>query len=116
MSTLSGIPPYPRSRARNHSVTGAGDDGGVDAFESLLREALLVTAILTLPVLVLATAIGAVVAVLQAATQVQEQTLTLLPKIVAVGLAVALFGKYGLTLCAQLLLDAVARIPAVVRG
>jgi flagellar biosynthetic protein FliQ len=88
----------------------------VDAFESLLREALLVTAILTLPVLVLATAIGAVVAVLQAATQVQEQTLTLLPKIVAVGLAVALFGKYGLTLCAQLLLDALARIPAIVRG
>ncbi len=88
----------------------------MDAFESLLREALLVTAILTLPVLVLATAIGAVVAVLQAATQVQEQTLTLLPKIVAVGLAVALFGKYGLTLCAQLLLDALARIPAIVRG
>ncbi len=88
----------------------------MDAFESLLREALLVTAILTLPVLVLATAIGAVVAVVQAATQVQEQTLTLLPKIVAVGFAVALFGKYGLTLCAQLLLDAVARIPAIVRG
>jgi flagellar biosynthesis protein FliQ len=54
--------------------------------------------------------------VLQAATQVQEQTLTLLPKIVAVGLTVAMFGKYGLTLCAQLLLDAVARIPALVHG
>ncbi len=88
----------------------------MDAFEGLLREALLVTAILTLPVLVLATAIGAVVAVLQAATQVQEQTLTLLPKIVAVGLAVALFGKYALSLCAQLVLDAVAHIPAIVRG
>ncbi len=88
----------------------------MDAFEGLLREALLVTAMLTLPVLVLATAIGAVVAVLQAATQVQEQTLTLLPKIVAVGLAVALFGKYGLSLCAQLVLDAVAHIPAIVRG
>ncbi len=88
----------------------------MDAFEGLLREALLVTAILTLPVLVLATAIGAVVAVVQAATQVQEQTLTLLPKIVAVGLAVALFGKYGLSLCAQLVLDVVAQIPAIVRG
>ncbi len=85
-------------------------------FESLLREALLVTAILTLPVLVLATLVGAIVAVLQAATQVQEQTLTLLPKIIVVGLAVALFGRYGLTLCAQLLVDAVAQIPAIVRG
>jgi flagellar biosynthetic protein FliQ len=88
----------------------------VDGFESLLREALLVTAILTLPVLLLATAVGAVVAVLQAATQVQEQTLTLLPKLVVVGLAVALFGRYALGLCAQLLLDAVARMPAIVRG
>ncbi len=85
-------------------------------FESLLREALLVTAILTLPVLVLATLVGAIVAVLQAATQVQEQTLTLLPKIVVVGLALALLGRYGLTLCAQLLVDAVAQIPAIVRG
>jgi flagellar biosynthetic protein FliQ len=81
-----------------------------------LREALLVTAVLTLPILVLATLVGAVVAVLQAATQVQEQTLTLLPKIVVVGLAVALFGKFGLTLCAQLLVDAVAQLPAIVRG
>ena len=88
----------------------------MDAFESLLREALLVTAVLTLPVLVLATLVGAAVAVLQAATQVQEQTLTLVPKIVVVGAAVALFGKFGLTLCAQLLLDALARIPAIVRG
>jgi flagellar biosynthetic protein FliQ len=88
----------------------------VGGFESLLREALLVTAILTLPVLVLATLVGAIVAVLQAATQVQEQTLTLLPKIIVVGLAVALFGRYGLTLCAQLLVDAVAQIPAIVRG
>ena len=85
-------------------------------FESLLREALLVTAILTLPILVLATFVGAVVAVLQAATQVQEQTLTLLPKIITVGIAVALGGKYGLSLCAQLLLDAVAHIPAIVHG
>jgi flagellar biosynthetic protein FliQ len=88
----------------------------VAGFESLLREALLVTAVLTLPILVLATLVGAVVAVLQAATQVQEQTLTLLPKIVVVGLAVALFGKFGLTLCAQLLVDAVAQLPAIVRG
>ncbi len=88
----------------------------MNGFEDLLREALLVTALLTLPVLVLATLIGATVAVLQAATQVQEQTLTLLPKIVGVGLAVALFGRYALSLCVQLFLDALARIPAIVHG
>jgi flagellar biosynthetic protein FliQ len=88
----------------------------MSAFEDLLREALLVTAVLALPVLVLATAVGAAVAVLQAATQVQEQTLTLLPKIVAVGVALALVGRFGLDLCARLLLDAIARIPLLVRG
>ncbi len=86
------------------------------AFESLLRDALIVTAILTLPILVVATVVGGIVAVLQAATQIQEQTLTLLPKVLAVGLALAMFGKFGLTLCAQLLVEAVARIPALVRG
>ncbi len=85
-------------------------------FESLLRDALLATALLTLPILALATVVGAVVAILQAATQIQEQTLTLLPKVVAVGLAAALFGRFGMSLCEQLLREAVARIPALVRG
>jgi flagellar biosynthetic protein FliQ len=86
------------------------------AFEGLLRDALVVTALLTLPVLAVATIVGALIAVLQAATQIQEQTLTLLPKVVAVGIAVAVFGRFGLSLCTQLLLEAVARIPQLVRG
>lgn len=85
-------------------------------FEGLLRDALLVTALLTIPVLAVATLVGALVAILQAATQIQEQTLTLLPKVLAVGLTAALFGRFGLALCAQLLLEAVARIPQLVRG
>jgi flagellar biosynthetic protein FliQ len=85
-------------------------------FEALLRDALVVTALLTIPILAIATVIGALVAILQAATQIQEQTLTLLPKVLAVGLTVAFFGRFGLSLCAQLLLEAVARIPQLVRG
>ena len=85
-------------------------------FSILLREALIVTAILVLPILALATLVGAVVAVLQAATQVQEQTLTLLPKVVAVGAALALFGGFGMNLCARLFNDVLARIPGLVHG
>ncbi len=88
----------------------------MDAFEGLLRDALIVTALLTLPVLTIATLAGALVAVLQAATQIQEQTLTLLPKVLAVGITVALFGRFGLSLCAQLLLEAVARFPQLAGG
>jgi flagellar biosynthetic protein FliQ len=88
----------------------------VAEFEGLLRDALVVTALLTIPILAVATLVGALVAILQAATQIQEQTLTLLPKVLAVGIAVALFGRFGMGLCAQLLLDAVAAIPGLVRG
>ncbi len=55
------------------------------AFDGLLRETLLVAAMLCLPVLCVATLVGTAVAVFQAATQVQEQTLSLLPKLIAVG-------------------------------
>jgi flagellar biosynthesis protein FliQ len=86
------------------------------AFEGLLRDALIVIAVLTLPVLGLATIVGAVVAIAQAATQIQEQTLTLLPKVVAVAALLALGGSFGLGLCAQPFLEAIARIPALVGG
>jgi flagellar biosynthesis protein FliQ len=86
----------------------------VAEFAGLLRDALVVIALLTLPVLVLATLVGAAVAILQAATQIQEQTLTLLPKVIAVGALLALGGSFGLGLCAQLFAEAIARIPALV--
>ena len=88
----------------------------MDGFDGLLRDALLVTALLTLPVLVVATLVGATVAIVQAATQVQEQTLTLLPKILAVGAMVAIFGRFGMSLCAQLFSEAIVRLPLLVRG
>ena len=84
------------------------------AFADLLRDALVVIASLTLPVLVLATLVGAAVAIVQAATQIQEQTLSLLPKIVAVGALLVLGGSFGMGLCAQLFAEAIARIPALV--
>ena len=88
----------------------------MDGFDGLLRDALLVTALLTRPVLVVATAVGATIAIVQAATQVQEQTLTMLPKVLAVGTVLALGGRFGMTLCAQLFAEVVARIPLLVRG
>jgi flagellar biosynthesis protein FliQ len=88
----------------------------MEGFDGLLRDALLVTALLTLPVLAVATIVGAIVAILQAATQVQEQTLTMLPKVVAVGAMIVLFGRFGMALCAQLFDEIVLRLPMLVRG
>lgn len=88
----------------------------MDAFDGLLREALVVTGVLCIPVLLIATIAGTLVAVVQAATQVQEQTLSLLPKLLAVGIAVVLCGSFGMRLCAGLFSDALRDIPQIVRG
>jgi len=88
----------------------------VDALASLVREALVLTALLCLPVLAVATAVGTCVALLQAATQVQEQTLSLLPKMLAVGCAVVAGGGFALGACAALFNEAVRALPQIVRG
>ncbi len=88
----------------------------MEALIALVREALVVVALLCLPVLAVATAVGTAVAVLQAATQVQEQTLTLLPKMLAVGATIAAFGSFAFGLCAALFADVIQALPALVRG
>ena len=88
----------------------------MEALDPVIRDALVVTALLCFPILAVATVVGTVIAVLQAATQVQEQTLTLLPKMLAVGGTIVLFGGFGLHLCATLFTSALALLPAIARG
>ncbi len=88
----------------------------MEALAGIIREALIVAAVLCFPVLALATAVGTAVAIVQAATQVQEQTLTLLPKMLAVVTMVALFGSFALGLCASLFREAILMLPQIVRG
>jgi flagellar biosynthesis protein FliQ len=88
----------------------------VEALDALLHDAMMTTATIALPMLAVAAIVGTAVAVVQAATQVQEQTLTLLPKIVAVGATVALFGWPAMRLLAALFGRALAAIPALGAG
>lgn len=46
------------------------------------------------PMLVLALAVGLIISVFQAATQIQEQTLAFVPKIVVVLLSILVFGPW----------------------
>ncbi|WP_371826346.1 flagellar biosynthesis protein FliQ [Alicyclobacillus fastidiosus] len=52
---------------------------------------------LTAPVLLLGLAVGLLVSIFQATTQIQEQTLAFVPKIVAVIVALLIFGPWMLT-------------------
>lgn len=49
------------------------------------------------PLLILALSVGLLVSIFQATTQIQEQTLAFIPKIVAVLLGVVFFGSWMLT-------------------
>ena len=66
------------------------------ALMSMAGDIFLVTAKIAGPILGATLVIGILVSLLQAATQVQEMTLTFVPKIIAVALVVALLGSWML--------------------
>jgi flagellar biosynthetic protein FliQ len=68
-----------------------------DTVVSLATQALIVTFKVSMPFLLAALAVGLVLSVLQAVTQIQEQTLTFVPKIIVTGLVVALAGPWMLS-------------------
>ena len=59
---------------------------------SLADRMLWTTALVAAPILLAALAIGLVIGLVQAATSVNEQTLTFVPKLAAVALVLVLFG------------------------
>lgn len=86
----------------------------MDIFAQLLHKALIVTGIISLPILALATLIGTFVAVIQAATSIQEQSLGVLPKILAVLGVIVMAGHSGMGLLEQFFREVLAAIPAIV--
>lgn len=60
----------------------------------LFQAALLVALKLTAPLLLVSIAIGLVVAIFQAATQIHEQTLTFVPKVLAIALLLLAMGSW----------------------
>ena len=58
---------------------------------SIGREALLLTLMISSPLLLFALVVGVTISIFQAITQIQEMTLTFIPKIVAVALALLIF-------------------------
>jgi flagellar biosynthetic protein FliQ len=55
------------------------------------REALMLTVMISGPLLLFALVIGLIISIFQAVTQIQEMTLTFVPKILAVALALLIF-------------------------
>jgi flagellar biosynthetic protein FliQ len=62
--------------------------------QEVLRDAVTTAFKVGGPVLLLSILVGLIVAVFQAATSINEQTLTFVPKIIVIALALLIFGSY----------------------
>ncbi|HRF59333.1 MAG TPA: flagellar biosynthesis protein FliQ [Fimbriimonadaceae bacterium] len=63
----------------------------------IARQGMMTGFMVCLPILAVALFVGLLVSVFQAVTQVQEMTLTYVPKLIGVGLVVVFFGGWMLT-------------------
>ncbi|MCS6987002.1 MAG: flagellar biosynthetic protein FliQ [Sphingomonadaceae bacterium] len=88
---------------------------GEDLLHDLTREALVVLAVATMPPLLAALAIGLVVGLLQAATSINEATLSFVPKLLGVVLVLVAFGGIVGGLVADFTREAITAIPRLGR-
>jgi flagellar biosynthesis protein FliQ len=66
----------------------------VEFIADLASRALWVTLLVSGPILGLGLLVGVAVSIFQAVTQIQEMTLTFIPKIIAIFVAILVFGKW----------------------
>ena len=78
---------------------------------TLLRQGVLQVLMIASPLLLSALVVGFTVAILQATTSIQEQTLTFVPKIFAILLVLAFLGGWMLTSLREFTLELFRRIP-----
>jgi flagellar biosynthetic protein FliQ len=62
------------------------------------QEALRVTGLIAAPMLLTALGVGLLIGMIQAATQIQEMTLSFIPKLLAIGLSMVIAGRWMLHL------------------
>ncbi|HEY8890009.1 MAG TPA: flagellar biosynthesis protein FliQ [Clostridium sp.] len=63
---------------------------------SIIKDAISTAILVSAPILLTATVVGLIISIFQATTQIQEQTLTFVPKLVAAALIGLLMGSWML--------------------
>jgi flagellar biosynthesis protein FliQ len=81
----------------------------------LARDALFMVLILAGPAMGVALLIGLVISILQATTQIQDQMLNMVPKIIGVFLVILLLGSWLLNSAVAYTTDLFTQIPNLVR-
>ena len=81
----------------------------VDILRNLLQTGL----ILSIPILGTATVVGLVVSFIQSITSLQEQTLTFVPKLICVSLAIVLAANFILKTLTEFCISMISMIPTM---
>lgn len=78
------------------------------------RDALVVIALISAPLLLSALAVGLLVGMVQAATQIQEMTLTFIPKLIVLALALLIAGSWMLGVLTDFTITLIQSIPELI--
>lgn len=77
----------------------------------LITQAMWAATKVSAPILITAVVVGVGMGLLQSVTQIQEPTLSFVPKFAAVGIALALTGSWMLRVMSEFTLDLLERLP-----
>ena len=86
-----------------------------DYFIGIAQQAMWILALASAPILIPALVAGVILGMIQAVTSINEQTLSFVPKLIIVGIALALFGSAIMMLLADFTREMFARIPDMLR-
>lgn len=86
-----------------------------DYFLTIAREAMWVVALAAAPILIPALLAGLILGMVQAATSIQEQTLSFVPKLIVVAVSLVIFGGMILGLIGDFTVSIFERIPDLVK-
>ncbi len=85
-----------------------------DTAIELCRSAVLLALMLCSPLLLVAVAIGLIMGLLQGLTQIQDASLTFVPRLIALALVVVLLLPWGLSLLTGYAVDLIRGIPGTI--
>lgn len=79
------------------------------------RDALMMVMLVSAPMLGLGLIVGILVSIFQATTQIQEQTLAFIPKIIAVFVAILIFGPWMLNMLVNYTREIFVSLPHMIQ-
>lgn len=82
----------------------------------IVNQAIQVAMMLSAPMLIGALVVGILVSIFQAVTQINEQTLSFIPKILVIVVALVIFSPWMIEILTSFTKDLIVRIPSIVAG